>query len=96
MNDDLTLLREYARLIFPQPSGGDFPSKFLEVKIVAAEAKIFNDVGDDAARHVARMPGEGNEPGGMKRIGIMPMAAGGAQQFASHLAQAALKLAAIP
>jgi len=76
--------------------GGDFRSKFLEIKIVAADAQVFNDVGNNAARYVAGMPGEGNEPVGTKRIGIMPMAAGSAQQFASDLAEAAFKLAAIP
>ena len=43
-------------------------SKFLEVKVVAADAEVFNDIGDDAARHIARMPGKGNEPVGAERI----------------------------
>jgi len=43
-------------------------SKFLEVKIVATDAEVFNNVGDDAARHVARMPRKSDEPVGTKRI----------------------------
>jgi len=36
-------------------------SESLEVKVVAADAEIFDDVGDDAAGHVARMPRERDE-----------------------------------
>ena len=43
-------------------------SKFLGVKVVATDAKVFNNVSDDAARHIARMPGKRNEPVGAKRI----------------------------
>lgn len=74
-------------------SGG---SKFLEIKIVAVDAGVFNNVGNDAARHVTRMPRKGNEPVGTKWIGIMPVAAGGVEKVATHLAQATLKPAAIP
>ncbi|HUZ07710.1 MAG TPA: hypothetical protein VMV89_09510 [Candidatus Paceibacterota bacterium] len=42
--------------------------KSLEVKVVAADAEVFNNVGNDAARHVARMPCKGDEPVGTKRI----------------------------
>jgi hypothetical protein len=70
--------------------------KFFEEKFVAADAEIFNNIGDDAARDVARVPGECDEAVGMKRIGIMPMAAGGAEEFAADFTQATVKLAAIP
>ncbi len=43
-------------------------SKFLEVKIVAADAEVFNNIGNDAARHVARMPRKRDEPVGTKWI----------------------------
>ena len=36
-------------------------SEFLEVEVVAADAEILNDVGDDAARHVSRMPRKRDE-----------------------------------
>ena len=48
-----------ARRLRHEQGGG---SKILEVKIVAADAEVFNDVGDDSARHVARMPCKSNEP----------------------------------
>jgi hypothetical protein len=54
-----------ARGLRQEPGNG---SKFLEVKIVAADAKVCNDVGDDATRHVARMPGKSNEPVRMKWV----------------------------
>lgn len=71
-------------------------SEFPEVECVAREAKVFDNVGDDAARHVARMPGERDEAVGVERIGVVPMAAGGAQEFAADFPQPALKLAAVP
>jgi hypothetical protein len=43
-------------------------SEFLEVKVVAADAKVFNDVSDDAAGHVARMPRKRDEAVGTKGI----------------------------
>jgi hypothetical protein len=47
---------------------GGVGSKFLEVKIVAADAEVFHNVGDDAARHVTRMPRKRDEPVGTKWI----------------------------
>jgi hypothetical protein len=69
--------------------------KFFEVKVVAADAKVFDDVRNDATRHVARMPGESDEAIGAKRIGIMPMTAHGAEVFAADFTQATVELAAI-
>ena len=43
-------------------------SESFEVKVVAADAEVFNNVGNDAARHVARLPRKSNEPVGTKRI----------------------------
>lgn len=71
-------------------------SESLEVEIVAAEAEVFDDVGDDAARHVARMPRERDEPVRPERIGVMPVTAGGAQEFAADFPQAAVKLPGVP
>jgi hypothetical protein len=36
-------------------------SESLEEKVVAADAEVFDDVGDDVAGHVARMPRERDE-----------------------------------
>ena len=75
---------------------GGVVSIFFEVKVVAADAEVFNNVGNNAARHVARMPGKGDEPVRPKWIGIMPVTAGGAEKLTTNLAQAALQLPAIP
>ena len=42
--------------------------KFLEVKVVAADTEVFNDVANNAARHIARMPCKSDEPVGTKWI----------------------------
>ena len=42
--------------------------KFLEVKVVAADTEVFNDVGNNTARHIARMPCKSDEPVGTKWI----------------------------
>ena len=41
-------------------------SKSLEVKVVAADAEVFDNVGDDAAGHVAWMPRKRDKPVGAK------------------------------
>jgi hypothetical protein len=38
------------------------------VKILATDAEIFNNTGNDAAWHVAGVPRKGNEPVGLERI----------------------------
>jgi hypothetical protein len=43
-------------------------SESLEVKVVTADAEVFNDVGNDAAGHVARMPRERDEAVGTEGI----------------------------
>jgi hypothetical protein len=71
-------------------------SKFLEVKIAAADTVVFNNVGNDAARHIAGMPSKGDETVWPEWIRIVPVTAGGAEEFTTNRAQAAFKLAAIP
>jgi hypothetical protein len=53
-------------------------SEFPEVEVVAADAEVLDDVGDDAARHVARMPRERDEAVGTEgRVkGFQPHAVG--------------------
>lgn len=70
-------------------------SELLEVRVVAGDAKVLDDVGNDAARHVARMSREGDEAVGPEGIRVMAVAAGVAQVFAANLAQAPLQLAAV-
>ena len=41
-------------------------SESLEVKVVTADAEVFDDVGDDAAGHVAGMPRKRDKPVGAK------------------------------
>ena len=53
-------------------------------------------VGDDAARHVARMPCKRNEPLGPERIAVVPVATSGAEKFAANLTQTTVKLTAVP
>jgi len=45
-------------------AGSGFPG----VESVARHAEIFTNVGDDAAWHVAVVPGEGDEPVGAKGV----------------------------
>ena len=71
-------------------------SESLEVKVVAAEAKVFDDVSDDAAGHIARMPCERDEAIRMERIRVMPVASSGANKLAANLTQTTVKLAAVP
>jgi hypothetical protein len=105
-------------------SRGRRGSELFEIEVIAAETKVVADVGNDAARNIARMPGEGDEPVGPEGIRVdslapahsvlsdlrfqripfaasqsgssMPVAAGGAEQFAADCAQSPLQLAAVP
>ena len=48
-------------------------SESFKVKLVAADAEVFDDVGDDALRHVPGMPCKGDKAVGAERVGIMAM-----------------------
>jgi hypothetical protein len=68
-----------------------------EIELVAGNAQVFDNVGDDAARHVTRMPSQGNQTVGVERVGVVAVAAGGgAHQFAADFTQAAFELSAGP
>ena len=71
-------------------------SESLEVKVVASDAEVFDDVSDDAAGHVARMPCKRDETVGAERIRVMSMTPGGAKEFAADLTQTTVKLTAVP
>src|SRR5438477_9274016 len=69
-------------------------SEFLEIEVIARQAEVFDDVGDDSARHVTRVPRERDEAIGAKWVGVMPVAARGAEKFAADFAQPLFELAA--
>ena len=71
-------------------------SESLKVKIVAADAEVFDDVSNDAAGHITRMPCERDKPVGAKWICVMPMAPGGANEFTANLTQMTVKLTTVP
>lgn len=73
-------------------SGSEFP----EVELIAGDPEVLDNVGDDAARHVARMPGESDQPVGTKRIRVMPVTARRAKKFTTDFAEAPFQLAAVP
>ena len=58
-------------------------------------SKVFDDVRDDAAWHIAGMPGKGDEPVGSERIGVVPVTARRAKQFAADFPEPPLQLAAV-
>jgi len=71
-------------------------SESLEVKVVAADAEVFDDVSNDAAGHIARMPRKRDEAVGAEGIRVMPVASSGANKLAANLTQTTVKLAAVP
>ena len=68
---------------------------FFEIKVVASDAEVFDDVGDDAVRHIAGMSGKGDEPVGPEQIGVVPVAARRAEQLAADFQEPPPKLAAV-
>jgi hypothetical protein len=71
-------------------------SESFEVKVVTADTEVFDDVGDDAAGHVARMPRKRDEAVGAEWIRVMPVAPSSAKKFTTNLTQTALQLATVP
>lgn len=71
-------------------------SESSEVELVAGDAEVFDDVGDDAARAVTRMPRIGDEAVRPERIRVVPVAAGGAFMHTPDFTQATIQLAAVP
>jgi hypothetical protein len=83
-------------------------SEPAEIAFIPRDAEVFNDVRDDAARHIARMPSESDQAVGTKRIRVMPVAEDGLhltldpsphpmrRGAAADLTQAAVKLSAVP
>lgn len=69
--------------------------ELTETGFVASDAEVSDDIRDDAAWHIAGMPGKGDEPVGSERIGVVPVAARRAKQLAAHFPQPPLRLAAV-
>ena len=69
--------------------------ELAEVEFVASDAEVFDDVRDDAAWHIAGMPGKGDEPVGSERIGVVPVAARRGEQLAADFPEPPLHLAAV-
>ena len=44
--------------------------EFPEIELIAVDAEVFDNVGDDPARHIARMPRESDQAIETKRIGV--------------------------
>ncbi len=72
------------------------PSEAFEVEFVPGQTEVFDDVRDNAPRHVTRMPGEGDQPFGLERIGIVPVAARRTKVLAANSPEPAFQLPAIP
>ncbi len=72
------------------------PSEAFEVEFVPGQTEVFDDVRDNAPRHVTGMPGEGDQPFGVERIGLVPVAARRTKVSAANFPEPALQLPAIP
>jgi hypothetical protein len=70
-------------------------SEFAKVKFVAAAAEIFNDVGDDPARHVARMPRKCDDAVRMEGIGVVAVTASATEVIATDFPESSFKLPTI-
>lgn len=71
-------------------------SEFAEIELVAGDSEVFDDIRDDAARDVARMPSEGDQSVGMEGIGVVSVAASRAEQFTTDFPGSPLQLSAVP
>jgi hypothetical protein len=67
-------------------------SEFPKIKFVAGDAEIFNDVSDDAARHVARMLRKRDDAIRMERIGVVTVTARATEVFATNVPESSFKL----
>ena len=71
-------------------------SEFSEIELIAGDAEVFDNVPDDAAWHIARMPCKSDQAVGTKRIRVMPVTARSTKQFAADFTEATFQLTAIP
>ena len=70
-------------------------SESPEIELIPRDAKVFDDVGNDAARHIAGMPRKGDEAIRSEWIRVMPVAAGVAKMFATDFVEPTFQLATV-
>jgi len=70
-------------------------SKSLEIKIVARDAEVFDDVGDNPAWDIPRVIRKGNQTVRAKWVRIVAVTTAGSHQFTADLTQTAFQLPAI-
>ena len=80
-------ITEFQRAIFLQRD-----SEFPKIKFVASDTEIFNDVGDDAARHVARMPRKRDDAIRVAGIGVVAVTARATEMLATDVPESSFKL----
>ena len=69
--------------------------ELAEVELVASDAEFFDDIRDDAARHIAGMPGKGDETVRSERIVVVPVAAYRSEQLVVNFPKPPLQLAGV-
>jgi hypothetical protein len=67
-------------------------SEFPKIEFVAGDAKIFDDIGDDAARHVARMPRKRDDALRMEGIRVVAVTARTTKVLATDVPESSFKL----
>jgi hypothetical protein len=67
-------------------------SKSFEVEIIARKAQVGDDISDDSAWDISRMPGKRNQSLRMERIRIVSMTAAGPLKGATYFLQAPLQV----
>jgi len=72
------------------------PSEFPEIKVVAGDSKVLNNVCDDTARNIACMPRECNEAFWVEWIGKVTVTASGANVFAADFLESTFQLPTVP
>ena len=70
-------------------------SEFPKIEFVAGDAEIFDDIGDNAARHVARMPRKRDDAIRMEGIGVVAVTAGAAEVLATDVPESSFELPAV-
>jgi hypothetical protein len=67
-------------------------SEFSKIKFITGDAEIFNDVSDDAARHVARMPRKRDDAIQVEGIGVVAVTARITEVLATDVPESSFEL----
>ena len=67
-------------------------SEFPKIELVAGDAKILDDIGDDASRHVARMPRKCDNAVRMEGIGVVAVTARATEVLATDVSESSFEL----